>query len=143
MVPISSTSATKVSPPAPPMVIAANFCLPDNLLSSDAFFTPLVKLGAFKFKYVPAFFALIALFDKFKAILAPAVPKDTTCVNASVILPAAFCSATSSNGLILSKNCSTSTAVFVSKPRSTSSAPRDTIPSGIFISPDSTPFTPA
>ena len=57
----------------------------------------------------------------------------------SVILPAAVASAFSSKGFILSKNCSTFAALFVSAPRSISSAPKDTKPSGIFIRPYAMP----
>jgi hypothetical protein len=39
----------------------------------------------------------------------------------------------------LSKNCSTDAAVFVPKPKSKSSAPKDTKPSGTFNTPDNTP----
>jgi hypothetical protein len=64
---------------------------------------------------------------------APAVAGTPTESKASVILPIAFCSAISSNGFILSKNLSTSEAYLVPKPRSKSSAPKDTKPSGTFI----------
>ena len=57
------------------------------------------------------------------------------CVN----LPIVLSSAVSSNIFILSKNLSTSAAVSESAPRSTSSAPKDTIPSGILITPDTRP----
>jgi hypothetical protein len=90
-----------------------------------------------------AFFAFNALLASLVAVLNPTAPGIPTCTNASVILPAAFLSAISSNGFISSKNCSTCAALFVSKPKSISSAPRDTIPSGTFIRPDTIPASPA
>jgi hypothetical protein len=60
-------------------------------------------------------------------------------VRASVILPAAFASATSSKGFNSSKNFSTSAALLVSKPKSINSAANDTTPSGTFIKPDAKP----
>jgi len=68
--------------------------------------------------------------------MAPGIPIET---KASVSLPTTLSSATSSNGFILSKNFSTSAAVFESAPRSTSSAPRDTTPSTVLIKPDTIP----
>jgi len=77
------------------------------------------------------------------AVLKPTVPGIATCVIASVNLPIALSSATSSKGLIVSKNFSTSTTVFVSKPKSINSAAKETTPSGTFIKPDAIPATPA
>ena len=57
----------------------------------------------------------------------------------SVSFPVRVCSATSSNGFILSKNSSTPVAVSVSNPKSISSAPKETKPSGIFKAPDAIP----
>ena len=62
-----------------------------------------------------------------------------TWVIASVNLPMALSLAISSKGFNLSKNFSTSAAVFVSKPKSINSAPNDITPSGILITPDATP----
>ena len=75
---MSSTSATRVSPAAPPTATAANFCLPDNKFSFFAFAIPLLTLGDFKLRYLPARLALIALLANPVAIFAPAVPRDTT-----------------------------------------------------------------
>ena len=90
-----------------------------------------------------AFFAFNALSANLVAVLNPIAPGIPTCTNASVILPAAFSDAISSNGFILSKNCSTCAALLVSKPRSISSAPRDITPSGTYIRPDAIPARPA
>ena len=68
--------------------------------------------------------------------MAPGTP---TCTSVSVSLPIALSSAISSNGFSLSKNSSTLAAVFVSAPRSISSAARETTPSGIFNRPDAIP----
>ena len=143
IVPILSTSATVVSPNAPPNAIAANFCLLFNAFSSDAFFTPFFKLSALRFKYCPVFLAFNAFVANLVASLAPIPAGKPICVITSVSLPNALCSATSSNGFILSKNFSTSTAYSVPKPKSISSAPNDTIPSGTLIKPDAMPATPA
>ena len=77
------------------------------------------------------------------ASFAPAPPGIPICTKASDNLPIALCSAISSNGLSLSKNASTCAAVFVSAPRSMSSAPRDTTPSTVFIRPEPRPATNA
>ena len=77
------------------------------------------------------------------AALKPTAPGIAIEVIASVNLPIALSSATSSNGFNLSKNFSTSTAYSVSKPKSISSAANDTTPSGILIKPEATPATPA
>jgi hypothetical protein len=77
------------------------------------------------------------------ASFAPATPGTPICTKASVNLPIALCSATSSNGFILSKNCSTDAAVSVPAPKSINSAPKDTTPSGTFIKPDANPATKA
>ena len=58
---------------------------------------------------------------------------------ASVNLPTALSCAASSNIFILSKNCSTSDAVSVSKPRSINSAVNENTPSGTLIIPDAIP----
>ena len=60
-------------------------------------------------------------------------------LNPFAVINMALSSATSSNTFILSNNFSTSTAVFVSKPKSISSAPRDITPSGTLIIPDAIP----
>ena len=65
----------------------------------------------------------------------PYTPIGATCAKARVILPLALASASSSKGLRSSKNFSVDAAVLVSKPKSTSSAPNDTKPLGIFQSP--------
>jgi len=70
----------------------------------------------------------------------PGTPIET---RASIILPMAFSSATSSKGLSLSKYLSTSAALSVSIPRSISSAARDTMPSGTLRTPDATPAAAA
>ena len=78
------------------------------------------------------------------ANLAPAPAGTPIETNASNILPAAFCSATSSKGFILSKKSSTLAAELTVKPvTSISSAPKDTKPSGIFKTPDNIPASPA
>jgi hypothetical protein len=51
------------------------------------------------------------------ASFAPAPAGTPTEIKASVILPIAFCSAISSNGFILSKNCSTLAAAICSHTR--------------------------
>jgi hypothetical protein len=118
IVPSFSTSATRVSPAAPPTTIAPNFCAPDNLFNSAALDAPLIKFGLFKFAYAPVLLAFKAFSASFVATFAPAIAGTPIDTNASVILPAALSSATSSNGFILSKNFSTSVAVLVSNPKS-------------------------
>ena len=132
-----------VSPAAPPNTTAANLCLPDSSLSCFAFLAPLLTLAALKLTSLPALFALNAFVANVVASFAPAPAGIPICINASDILPAALCSAISSNGFILSKNVSTCAAVFVSAPRSMSSAPRDTTPSTVLITPDPKPATNA
>ena len=83
------------------------------------------------------------MFAKPDAALKPAVPGTPICVNISANLPIVLSSAISSNGFILSKNCSTDAAVLVPAPKSISSAPKDTTPSGTFIKPDAIPATKA
>ena len=72
IVPMFSTSATNVSPAAPPTAIAANFCLLDNLFNFFALSEPFNKFFALGFKYRPAFFALSALEANVVASFAPA-----------------------------------------------------------------------
>ena len=112
--------------------------MPDNLFKSCAFFAPFFKLSALKLTYLPAFFARIAFVANVVANLAPAPPGKPICINASVSLPTALCSAISSKGFKLSKNVSTFAAVLVSAPKSISSAPNDTTPSTVLIKPDPT-----
>jgi hypothetical protein len=102
-------------------------------------------LNIFRFKIciLTSFFAFNALVASLVASFAPAAPGIPICTNASVSLPTALCSAISSNGLILSKNCSTDAAVFVPAPKSINSAPSDTTPSGTLIKPDAIPATKA
>ena len=139
IVPIFSTSATKVSPPAPPKTTAANLCFLDNLFNCLALSTPFLTFGDFRLTSLPAFFACIALVAKVVASLAPAAPGIPIWTNASVSLPTALSSAISSKGFNLSKNASTCAAVSVSAPRSMSSAPKDTTPSTVFIRPEAAP----
>ena len=73
------------------------------------------------------------------AALKPTPPGIPICVNTSTSLPATLSCAVSSNIFTLSKNCSTSAALFVSAPRSISSAPRDTTPSTVLRIPDAKP----
>ena len=136
-------SATSVSPKDPPMTPAPNLIAPACLLRLSAF---IVCLTMF---LLPALIELPSLraFNTFFANLLPClnpivlgIPIDT---NASVILPAPFFSAISSNGFNVSKNCSTFAAVFESAPRSISSAAKETIPSGTLIIPDAIPAAPA
>ena len=63
--------------------------------------------------------------------------------NASVILPIVLLSATSSNGFKSSNHFSKSAAISVPNPRSTSSAPNETNPAGILITPEATPAAAA
>jgi len=60
-------------------------------------------------------------------------------VNISLILPAVVASAYSSNGLIVAKNFSTFSAVFVSAPKSIKFAPIENKPSGILKKPEPIP----
>ena len=93
---------------------------------------------------MPAFLAFNALVASLLAIFAPAAAGTPIDTNASTILPAARCSAISSNGFIVSNTCSTFAAAFsVNSNASISSAPRDTKPSGIFNTPDATPASAA
>ena len=75
--------------------------------------------------------------------VAPLTATGPIDANACVILPIPLDSATSSKGFKSSKNFSTSSAVSVPNPRSMSSAPNETIPSGILIRPDATPAAAA
>ena len=139
IVPISSTSPTKVSPAAPPKAIAPIF-LPVDSSNCFAFFKPFCKLFALGFKYLPALLALTAFDARVVAIFAPAAPGTPICTKASTNLPAAASCAFSSNIFILSKACSTLAAASVVIPvASISSAPKDTIPSGTLIIPDAIP----
>ena len=95
ILPSSSTSATNVSPIAPPITIAPNFCLPDKTFNSCAFFTPWLILGFFKSAYLPALLALSAFDANVVATLAPAPAGTPIDTNASVNLPAALSCATS------------------------------------------------
>ena len=89
MFPIFSTSATSVSPAAPPNTTALNLCLPDNLFNSSAFFLPFAILGFLKLISLPARFAFNAFVASIVASFAPAVPTEPICTNASVSLPIA------------------------------------------------------
>ena len=115
-VPISSTSATNVSPVAPPNTPAANLFVLDALFNSSAFAAASVTLLDFKFAYVPAFFAFNALSASLVAALKPIPPGIPICVNTSTSLPATLSCAVSSNIFISSKNFSTSPAVLLSAP---------------------------
>ena len=97
---------------------------------------------------LPALFAANALLAKlaarielaaFTPSVAPLIATGPIDANAWVILPIPLDSATSSKGFKSSKNFSTSSAVSVPSPRSISSAPNETTPSGILIRPDATP----
>ena len=143
MFPIFSTSATSVSPAAPPNTTAPNLCVPDNLFNSSAFFLPFAIFLFLKLTSLPAFFAFNAFVANVVASFAPAAPGIPICINASESLPMALCSAISSSGLSLSKNASTCAAEFSVAPRSKSSAPRDTTPSTVFMAPDPSPATNA
>ena len=72
-VPIFSTSATSVSPTAPPATIAANLCLPDKSFNCFTLAVPFLRFLALKFAYFPALFAFKAL-AAMVAAFAPAPP---------------------------------------------------------------------
>ena len=84
-VPIFSTSATNVSPTAPPTTPAANLFALAALLRLAALSAAFFKFGFLRLIYLPAFLALSPLSISFVAILKPAVPTLATCVIASVI----------------------------------------------------------
>ena len=97
---------------------------------------------------LPAFFAAKARLAKlaarkllaaFTPSVAPLIATGPIEAKAWVILPIPLASATSSKGFKVSKNFSTSSAVSVPNPKSRSSAPNETIPSGIFIKPEAIP----
>ena len=136
---MSSTSATNVSPTAPPTTPAANLFALAALFKLPALSAAFFKFGFLRLTCLPIFLALSALSNALVASLYPKVPTLATCVIASVIFPIAFSLALSSKGFISSKIFSTSAAVFVSKPKSINSAPNEIKPSGILISPDATP----
>ena len=92
---------------------------------------------------VPAFLASNAFFANLLPNLNPYVLGTPIETSASVNLPAPCFCASSSKGLIVSKNCSTLPAVLVSKPRSINSAARENIPSGTLNKPDAIPAAPA
>ena len=92
---------------------------------------------------LPALFVFNALSANFCPNLKPTPPGIPICVKASVSLPIALSSATSSNGFNLSKNFSTSAAVSDPAPKSISSAANEKIPSGTLIIPDAIPAAPA
>ena len=96
---------------------------------------------AFPFKAMLAVFAMPLA--NCAPLAAPKTPpvraKGTIVVIASVILPTARASASSSNGLISSNHLSTSAALLVSPIKSINSAPTETKLFGIFITPDATP----
>ena len=147
-VPISSTSATSVSPVAPPNTPAANLLVVPgsnpNLSSTLKFnflalFAPSWTALDFKLAYVPAFFALIALSANLVASLKPTPPGIPICVNTSTSLPTVLSCAVSSKIFMSSKNLSISATLLESAPRSMSSAPRDTTPSTVLINPDARP----
>ena len=137
-------SATSVSPAAPPNTAAPKRCTLAPSFNLYTFSIPFRTFLPFKFTYVPAFLAFNALVASLLAIFAPAAAGTPIDTNASVILPAARCSAISSNGFIVSNTCSTFAAAFsVNSNASISSAPRDTKPSGIFKTPEATPASAA
>ena len=141
--PISSTSATNASPAAPPIAPAANLLYPKvsfNLSASCFAFTKFLEPELIA---VPAFFAWKYLSANLLPSLKPCAPGTPIDTKASVSLPIPLSAATSSNGLSLSKICSISAAVFVSKPKSISSAPNENTPSGTLIKPDAIPARPA
>ena len=113
-VPIFSLSTTNVSPAAPPVAITAYLFAPVIPLYSSALSIAFLRFLFFGFTNLFAFFALInflaILLATPKVAFAPNVPNVPICPIASDILPAALCSANSSKGFILSKNCSTSAA---------------------------------
>ena len=125
--PIIPPAKGVVKTSSPLWIILPNF---DNETALPAFFACkalLAKLAARK---------LLAAFTPSVAPLTATGPIDASaCVN----LPIPLDSATSSNGFKSSKNFSTDSAVSVPNPRSISSAPNETTPSGILIRPDATP----
>ena len=80
MFPIFSTSATSVSPAAPPNTTAPNLCVTDNLFKSSAFFLPFAMFGFLKLTSLPAFFAFSPFIakDVARAAFAPAPPGIAT-----------------------------------------------------------------
>ena len=71
---MSSTSATKVSPTAPPATPAANLLYFDFLFKSEALPTAFCKLGFFKLAYFPFRLAVKALLASFCPALKPIPP---------------------------------------------------------------------
>ena len=136
---MSSVSPTSVSPAAPPKTIAPNLCLPVSLFNCLAFLIPFCAFLLMTLAYLPVLLAFNALLASLVAIFAPAAAGVPICISACVSLPIALCSAISSKGFIVSKNFSTSSATSVPAPRSMSSAPSDTTPSTVLITPDATP----
>ena len=140
--PISSTSATNASPAAPPTAATANLGTLAASFNLSAICFCFAKFLDPALTSLPAFFASKYLLYNFVPSLKPAVPGTPICTRACVSLPTPVCSAISSNGLSLSKNISTCAAVFVSKPRSTNSAPSEKAPSTTLIPPDTIPASP-
>jgi len=136
-------SATIVSPAAPPATPAANLILPACALSRSAFIAFLTAFLLPILKAVPVCLACNAFFASLLPNLNPTVLGTPIETRACVSLPAPCFSAISSKGFKVSKNCSTPAAVFVSKPRSMSSAAKENIPSGTFNTPDAIPAAPA
>ena len=140
--PISSTSATNASPAAPPTAPTANLGTPASLFNLSAICFCLAKFLEPALTNLPAFFASKYLLYNFVPNLKPAPPGTPIWTKACVNLPTPVCSAISSSGFNLSKNISTCAAVFVSKPKSTNSAPNEKAPSTTLIPPDTIPANP-
>ena len=87
---MSSTSATNVSPAAPPKTPAANLFVLAALFKLPALSAAFFNFGFLRLTCLPIFLALSALSNALVASLYPNVPTLDTCVIASVIFPIAF-----------------------------------------------------